>query len=103
MRAPRLYEALLPYGDYVVITHPEINLGSAARYLGLLASAMGRADDAVRHLERALETNERLGVRPWLARTQADRNRSAARIARAIFGKRPRREVDEAAATAGIE
>jgi DNA-binding SARP family transcriptional activator len=70
--APRLYEALLPYGDYVVITHPEINLGSAARYLGLLASAMGRADDAVRHLERALETNERLGVRPWLARTQAD-------------------------------
>jgi hypothetical protein len=33
---------------------------------------MGRADDAVRHLERALETNERLGVRPWLARTQAD-------------------------------
>jgi hypothetical protein len=37
-----------------------------------------------------------------LARTQADRNRSAARIARAIFGKRPRRELDEAAATAGI-
>jgi Vault protein inter-alpha-trypsin domain len=38
-----------------------------------------------------------------LARMRADRNRSAARIARAIFGKRPRREVDEAAATAGIE
>jgi hypothetical protein len=38
-----------------------------------------------------------------LARIVADRNRSAARIARAIFGKRPRREVDEAAATAGIE
>jgi len=70
--APRLYEALLPYGDYVVITHPEINLGSAARYLGLLASVMGRADDAVRHFERALETNERLALRPWLARTQAD-------------------------------
>ena len=70
--APRLYEVLLPYGDYVVITHPEINLGSAARYLGLLASVMGRADDAVRHFERALETNQRLGLRPWLARTQAD-------------------------------
>jgi Vault protein inter-alpha-trypsin domain/von Willebrand factor type A domain len=38
-----------------------------------------------------------------LARIVADRNRSAARIARAIFGKRPRREVDEAAATARIE
>jgi hypothetical protein len=37
-----------------------------------------------------------------LARMQADRNRSAARIARAIFGKRPRREIDEAAAMAGI-
>jgi vault protein inter-alpha-trypsin-like protein len=37
-----------------------------------------------------------------LARMQADRNRSADRIARAIFGKQPRREVDEAAATAGI-
>jgi hypothetical protein len=38
-----------------------------------------------------------------LARIVADRNRSATRIARAIFGKRPRREVDEAAATARIE
>jgi hypothetical protein len=37
-----------------------------------------------------------------LARMQGDRNRSAARIARAIFGKRPRREIDEAAAMAGI-
>ena len=37
-----------------------------------------------------------------LARMQADRNRSAGRIARAIFGKRPGHEVDEAAATAGI-
>ena len=38
-----------------------------------------------------------------LARMQADRNRSAARIARAIFGKRPRHELDEAGATAGIQ
>ncbi|HKD66253.1 MAG TPA: hypothetical protein VKB84_05390 [Candidatus Binataceae bacterium] len=38
-----------------------------------------------------------------LARMRADRDRSAARIARAIFGKRPRREVDEAAATLGIQ
>jgi hypothetical protein len=37
-----------------------------------------------------------------LARMRADRNRSAARIARAIFGKRPRHQVDEAAATAGL-
>ena len=43
-----------------------------SRYLGLLASAMGCADDAVSHYEAALEINERHGARPWLARTQAD-------------------------------
>ena len=62
--APRLYEALLPYGDYVVITHPEINLGSAARYLGLLASVMGRTDEAVSHFERAVAANRADGVSP---------------------------------------
>ena len=77
--APRLYEALLPYGDHFVITHPEINLGSAARYLGLLALVMGRSDDAVQHLEQALGANERLGFRPWLARTQADLARTLIR------------------------
>jgi hypothetical protein len=34
---------------------------------------------------------------------QADGNRSAAWIARAIFGKRQHREVHEAAATVGIQ
>jgi tetratricopeptide (TPR) repeat protein len=76
-----LYQALLPYDDYVVITHPEINLGSAARYLGLLASVMGRAEDAVRHFERALEANERMASRPWSARTQAD-------LARTLLARR---------------
>ena len=70
--APLFYEVLLPYRDNIVITHPEVDLGSAARYLGLLASVMGRTDDAVSHYEAALITNERLGARPWLARTQAD-------------------------------
>ena len=62
-----------------MITHPEINLGSAARYLGLLALVMGRPDDAVRHLEQAVGANERLGFRPWLARTQADLARTLIR------------------------
>jgi tetratricopeptide (TPR) repeat protein len=33
---------------------------------------MGRWDDAVRHFEDALEANERIGARPWLAHTQRD-------------------------------
>ena len=55
-----------------MIGYPELNLGSAARYLGLLASVMGQADVSVLHFERALEANERMGFCPWLARTQAD-------------------------------
>ena len=82
--APRLYGALLPYRDYVVIAHPEINLGSAARYLGLLASAMGRTDDAATHLEQAVAANQRMGFRPWLARSQADLARTL--VARAGSG-----------------
>ena len=56
-----------------------------------------------------IELAKTLGLDPLvlviglLARMQADRNRSAARIVRAIFGKRPHRELDEAAATAGIQ
>ena len=67
-----------PYGDYVVITHPEINLGSAARYLGLLASVMGRADDAVAHFERAVAANRADGVSGpgWRARRPISRARS---------------------------
>ena len=61
----------------------------------------GRAE--VIDLAKKLALDPLLLVIGLLARKQADRNRSAARIARAIFGKRPRREVDEAAATLGVQ
>jgi hypothetical protein len=54
-------------------------------------------------LARKLALDPLVLVIGLLARMQADRNRSAARIARAIFGKRAPHEVDEAAATARIE
>ena len=93
--APALYEALLPYRDFVVITHPELCLGSAARYLGLLASVMGRADDAVSHYEKARVTNERHGARPWLARTQAD-------LARTLLARDAPRDAERAGELAGM-
>ena len=65
-----LYELLLPYGDRVAVSYPEISTGSVARYLGLLAATMERWDDAERHFEDALEMNARIGARPWLAHTQ---------------------------------
>jgi tetratricopeptide (TPR) repeat protein len=70
--AADLYGALLPYGECNVIAHPEYCLGSASRYLGLLASTMSRWNDAASHFERALNMNARMGARPWVAHTQHD-------------------------------
>ena len=70
--AADLYKALLPYGEYNVIAHPEFCLGSASRYLGLLASATSRWDAAAGHFELALQMNARMGARPWVAHTQHD-------------------------------
>jgi Vault protein inter-alpha-trypsin domain len=79
---------------------------------GDLADLDSRVARTIRDLAaraKVIELAKKLALDPLvlviglLARMRAGRNRSANRIARAIFGKRPRREVDEAAATAGIE
>ena len=70
--APALYGLLLPYSDRVALSYTAISTGSVARNLGLLATVMERWDDAEAHFEDALELNERLGARPWHARTQRD-------------------------------
>jgi len=70
-RADELRALLLPYaGRNVVIVEAWACFGSADRPLGLLASTMGMWDEAAAHFEAALDLNERLGARPWLARTQ---------------------------------
>jgi DNA-binding SARP family transcriptional activator/tetratricopeptide (TPR) repeat protein len=71
-RAKALHGKLLPYADRVAVGVPEISVGSVSRYLGLLAVAIGGADEAMRHFENALAINERIGARPWLAHTQYD-------------------------------
>jgi tetratricopeptide (TPR) repeat protein len=68
--AAPLYEALLPYADFNVYSHIESTRGSAWRPLGLLASAMGRWDEAADHFERAIERNVQMGARPWVAHTR---------------------------------
>jgi tetratricopeptide (TPR) repeat protein len=70
--APVLYDLLLPWAALNVSDHPEGIRGSTARYLGLLATTLGRFETAAEHYEEALAMNERLGLRPWLARTQED-------------------------------
>ncbi len=68
-RAAPLYE-LLPYGSLNAVAVREIALGSTSRPLGILATLLGRLEDAARHFEEALRMNEKMGARPWLADTQ---------------------------------
>jgi tetratricopeptide (TPR) repeat protein len=71
-RAAVLYERLLPYADRVSISYTEISLGPVAHYLGILAAATGRWNEAEQHFTSAFELSERIGARPWLAHTQHD-------------------------------
>jgi DNA-binding SARP family transcriptional activator len=67
-----LYRLLLPWSALNAGDHPEGIRGSVFRYLGMLATTMGRVADAERHFEDAIVMNERMDAHPWLARTQRD-------------------------------
>jgi DNA-binding CsgD family transcriptional regulator len=70
-RAAILYQLLLPYARHtVVVGGGAVCYGAAARYLGMLATTMGRWGEAERHFQDALAMNARLGAHPWLAHTQ---------------------------------
>jgi DNA-binding SARP family transcriptional activator len=68
----RLYSMLLPYEHLYAQAPTESIFGSVARGLGVLASALGRFDQAERHFEVAMEAERRMRARPWLAHTQHD-------------------------------
>jgi len=89
----RAYEMLLPHGDLVVCGGAGVVTvhGAAHGPLGVAATALGRLDDAVRHLRRAIEINERAGMRPFVAHNHLD-------LAKAL-GRR-KRPGDEAEADA---
>jgi DNA-binding SARP family transcriptional activator len=70
--ADHLYRLLEPWATRNISDPAEAIRGSAARYLGLLATTAGRWAEAAEHFENALAENERMGFRPWLARTQED-------------------------------
>lgn len=67
-----LYALLLPWESLTVSDHPEGSRGAASRYLGILATALSRWEEATKHFEDAIELNTRMGARPWLAHTQQD-------------------------------
>jgi DNA-binding SARP family transcriptional activator len=70
--ADHLYRLLEPWAARNISDPAEAIRGSATRYLGLLAATAGRWTEAAAHFENALAENERMGFRPWLARTQED-------------------------------
>jgi len=67
-----LYRLLLPYEErhLPVSGRALVSWGAATRHLGVMAASLGRWEEAERHFEAALERNERLGFRPWLAWTR---------------------------------
>ena len=86
--AESLYRLLGPYAGRHAIGHTEGSIGAVDRYLGLLAVALGRLDDATRHLEDAVHVNERMGARPWTAHSRHDL--AAVLVLRDMPGDRPR-------------
>jgi len=70
-RAGTLYEELLPFAARNVVSPPTVAcFGVAARQLGMLATTMGRWDEAADHFEKALEANKRQNGTPYVAHTQ---------------------------------
>jgi DNA-binding winged helix-turn-helix (wHTH) protein/tetratricopeptide (TPR) repeat protein len=72
-RAARLHELLHPSAPRTVVLGAGVAcLGAVDRFLGLLAGTRGAWDAAARHFEAALQTNTRIGARPWVGWTEHD-------------------------------
>ncbi len=69
-RAPRYYDLLRPYASRNAVLDLNVCSGSVARYLGMLATTMGRFDDAEAQFERGLSFNQKMRAHPFVARTQ---------------------------------
>ena len=70
-RAEKLYQLLLPYRDLALLVPvATICCGATARYLGMLAGAMGDWAAAEQHFEASLGLDERLQAWPWLTHTK---------------------------------
>lgn len=70
--AESLYTQLMPFAGRHAVAHSEGSLGAVDRYLGLLATTLGRLEAAERHFQAAIDLNERMGARPWTAHTRVD-------------------------------
>ncbi len=90
-----LYALLSPYPDQYAADLSLHCEGSVSHFLGTLAQSLGRTREATKHLEDALELNERAGFAPQAARSAYELARSlpfppgsqAGKRARALFAR----------------
>ncbi|MDQ2969232.1 MAG: hypothetical protein M3R37_13065, partial [Actinomycetota bacterium] len=80
--AATLYELLLPFRERNAVSAPDACNGSISHSLGILAGMLGRPDEAQQHFEYAVESNARIGARPWEALTQYEYGRMLSKRAR---------------------
>jgi tetratricopeptide (TPR) repeat protein len=74
--ARRLFDLMLPMqGRVVVLGLCVMSWGAVERYLGLLAQAMGRYEEACTWFERAIAANSRVDAQPWIAHCEVDYSR----------------------------
>jgi len=67
--AETLYDLLSPRAGQLLVVQGALCPGAADRYLGMLATTVGRTDDAARHFAAGRALEERAGSAPLLART----------------------------------
>ena len=68
--AETLLPLLTPYARLCVVAGGVLFYGSVSHHLGLLEATRGRRENALAHLEQALDAHERMGARAWTARTE---------------------------------
>src|SRR5262249_35633485 len=75
-QAARLADALEPYAATGIIwAGAAAFFGSATHRLGMLATTLGRHQQAEQYLATALAFHERLGAAPWIVRTNVEQAR----------------------------
>jgi hypothetical protein len=74
-RADDLYTLLAPWHRQIPTAPQAASAGAVALYLGMLASVLGRFDDAEPHFAEAMEIHERMRAPYWIARTQLEHAR----------------------------
>ena len=69
-RARVLYKLLLPYSQRNASLDVYVCYGAVSHYLGMAAATAGEFDTGEAHFVHALEFNQRMATRPWIAHTR---------------------------------